>query len=644
MTTSIGRGFLAVNELNDTARFARRLWMATLLCTTLLLLCILAGGLSAWLLPQNLAQQLWVNQAAVLCVLGTTLHASYRLAHARAPDVVLIPAWIETLRQLVLRQWPRTITPPAWQRILSRFGTRAEQVLGAEVLYLAAWLLILLGLLYWGWQVPVQAAALSNLDVFVGAGMLLLAFLLLVFEREVAAHPAEEWPEAPALQALLHVALLLTVLGACSWLGASPSRQWPQGLANGVSVLLTLLTLEFLVRLQWACFRSRQRDTEPPLLANSQLARLLCFHSRPLQSLHAALYAHFGLDLRQLWAFAFIRRALLPLLAVLLGLAWLLSGVYEIPLAERGVYERLGKPVAVLEPGLHVGLPWPLGQVRRVEYGVVHELATRVTRESTTNSEPTATVEGPAPASANRLWDSVHTKDNSQVIASVSEGRQSFQILNMDIRFVYRIGLSDQAALDATYRNDDIPSLIRSAAGWVLVHQFSSTQLDTLLRGQNPSLAQSIAAAVQGELNRVHSGVEILAAVIEAIHPPAGAANAYHAVQAAQIAAQAMIARERGLAAAQLNEARLAASVARDNASANAREIAAAAQVSTQQFNAEQQAYRSGGEAFLLEHRLQQLSQGLARAKVVIIDHRIAGNTLDLRTWSAPAAADIPAK
>lgn len=62
-----------------------------------------------------------------------------------------------------------------------------------------------------------------------------------------------------------------------------------------------------------------------------------------------------------------------------------------------------------------------------VENGVVHELATSV------GDTPAVTVadpaEGSAPAIANRLWDASHVNDKSQVIASSSNDKQSFQIV-----------------------------------------------------------------------------------------------------------------------------------------------------------------------------------------------------------------------
>jgi regulator of protease activity HflC (stomatin/prohibitin superfamily) len=248
---------------------------------------------------------------------------------------------------------------------------------------------------------------------------------------------------------------------------------------------------------------------------------------------------------------------------------------------------------------------------------------------------------------ANRLWDASHVNDKSQVIASSNADQQSFQIVNMDVRFIYRIGLSDQAALAATYNSADVPTLIRSTASRILVHDFASRTLDGLLGEDRTHLADDIGRAVQADLQTLDSGVEILATVVEAIHPPAGAANAYHGVQAAQIGAQALISRERGAASEQTNQAQLQASVARDQALATAHEIKASAQAADLRFAAEQKAFASAGQAFVLEQYFSQLTLGLANAKLLILDHRLGGNsapTIDLRTFTLPADPAAPRK
>src|SRR5471032_2737951 len=206
-----------------------------------------------------------------------------------------------------------------------------------------------------------------------------------------------------------------------------------------------------------------------------------------------------------------MRRAFFPVLAVVAIVGWSLTGIHEIALQGRGIYERFGKPVEVFGPGLHAGLPWPLGRVLSVENGVVHELATSA---SDAAALPLAPAEGPAPLIDNRLWDASHVNDKSQVIASSSGDKQSFQIVNMDVRFVYRIGLTDQAALAATYNSADVPTLIRSTASRILVHDFASRTLDELLGEQRSALADDIGQAVQADLHTLDSGVEILATVV----------------------------------------------------------------------------------------------------------------------------------
>ena len=608
-------------------------------------LAIGLGGLAGagWVLaffvglfaPQSLWLPLLVNQSAALLVLVAGLQSAWWVARWR--ERVMTP----------LASNPPTVEEPSaaqgwYEQLLERVSQRSLHWLGqigAATLWLGGWaLLVLLGIEQ-AWNLALPAAAVG-LSATVGAVMaLLLAFALLVLERHLAQESPAQWPEAGSLAQLTRVVIITLVLGALCLLFASESAVWPVRVAVLTGILPGLVAIELLLRAVLSLFSPRREQLEPTLLARTFIADLLRWPPQPLLALQHELHNRFGIDLRQIWAFSYMRRAFLPVLALVVGLGWLLTGIHEIPLQGRGIYERFGKPVQVFAPGLHVGLPWPLGRVLNVENGVVHELATRV-GENPAPVQPDP-AEGPAPMTANRLWDASHVNDKSQVIASSRGEQQSFQIVNMDVRFVYRIGLSDQAALAATYNSADVPTLIRSTASRILVHDFASRTLDGLLGTDRVGLGDQIGRAVQNDLQKLDSGVEILATVVEAIHPPAGAANAYHSVQAAQIGAQALIARERGAAAEASNQAQLQASLARDQASANAREINASAQAADLKFTAEQKAYASAGQAFVLEQYLSQLSQGLSKAKLLVLDHRLGGSsnapTIDLRTFTLPA-------
>jgi len=603
------------------------------------------GGLAGlgWLLaffiglfaPQSMWLPLLVNQSAALLVLVAGLQSAWWVAQWRARVMhppTAQPAAVE--EGVAAEGW--------YERLLERLSLRGRYLLGqigAPALWLAGWALLVLLSTEQVWSLALPAAALGLSANVVAALTLLLAFALLVLERQLAQEPPAQWPEAAALAQLTRVVIITLLIGALCLLFASEHAVWPIRVAVLSAILPMLVALELLLRAALSVFSPRREQLEPTLLARSFIADMLRWPPQPWLALQHEMHNRFGIDLRQIWAFSYMRRALLPVLAVVALSGWLLTGVHEIPLQGRGIYERFGKPVQVFGPGLHSGLPWPLGRVISVENGVVHELATSVNDKPIT--VPSDSAEGPAPLTANRLWDASHVNDKSQVIASSRGTQQGLQIVNMDVRFVYRIGLNDEAALAATYNSADVLTLIRSTASRILVHDFASRTLDGLLGDDRAGLAEEIGRAVQRDLNRLNSGVEILATVVEAIHPPAGAANAYHSVQAAQIGARALIARERGAAAQATNEAQLQASTARDQATANAREINAAAQTADLKFSAEQKALASAGQAFVLEQYFSQLSQGLSKARLLVLDHRLGGSanapTIDLRTFTLPA-------
>jgi regulator of protease activity HflC (stomatin/prohibitin superfamily) len=586
--------------------------------------------------PNSLWTAVLTNSAASLLVLASALQSAQVVALWRArviaPDDALAANADETV-EADEQGW--------YDRLLGRIGGAGTSMvgqIGAPVFWLAGWVLLALISISMIWNMGLIGSDVGLVGSIVGGLLLLIGFGLLVLERQFSNESEASWPEAEQLAQLTRVAIGTLLIASFCLFFSSVDRVWPARLAVLIGLLPGLVALELFIRALLSIFSPRNERLEPRMVASSFFAGLLRWPPRPLMALQNELHNRFGIDLRQIWAFTYMRRAFLPVLAVIVALGWALSGVHEIPMQGRGIYERFGKPVEVMGPGLHAGLPWPFGTMLAVENGVVHELATSVS-EGASSEQALDPAEGPPPAVANRLWDATHINDKSQVIASGSGDKQSFQIVNMDVRFVYRVGLSDEAAMAATYNSADIPSLIRSTASRVLVHDFASRTLDELLGEQRTDLAADIGDAVQRDLKKLDSGVEILATVVESIHPPAGAANAYHAVQAAQISAQALISRERGAAADKANLAQLHASIAHDQAAANSRETMATAQGADLRFTAEQQGYAKAGQAFLLEQYLSQLTLGMTHAKLLVLDHRLGGTsapTIDLRSFTLP--------
>jgi regulator of protease activity HflC (stomatin/prohibitin superfamily) len=151
-------------------------------------------------------------------------------------------------------------------------------------------------------------------------------------------------------------------------------------------------------------------------------------------------------------------------------------------------------------------------------------------------------------------------------------------------------------------------------------------------------MADSIRRAVQRQLDRLASGIEVVAVVIESVHPPAGAAAAWHSVQAAQIRAQGRVAQARGFAAGVLGNAQQQALANIALANARASDTLSSARVQQIDFDADVVAYRLGGPAFPFEYYLSRLKKGLQDVRMTIIDDRLIDGrraTVDLRSYPA---------
>jgi len=491
---------------------------------------------------------------------------------------------------------------------------------------------------YW----PTNAPLLYDLGL--GITALVASFPLLVLERRLAWAAAHELPEAAGLARVLRAALVEL---ACAGLYALTRRV---GFESGVWIARGAALLGFVVAAELA-LRALCRPLLPlgaiekaKSLVDSFSSSVLLARLGPARGLADALRDNFGVDLGRLWAIRFLRGAAAPLLVGLLAIAWGTTGVSALAPSERGVYERLGEPVAVLQPGLHFHLPWPLGAVRRLEFGVVHETPVAVDAEAP--AEAAVGVEDAPPPSADRLWSQAHPTEGSYLIPGVVKAtgtdQPTFQLASADVRVGWRVGLDDDAARHALFLVADGDALVRALAGRLLVRDFATRPLEKIIGDDRDRLASSIETELQAQLDALKSGLEVTAVLIDAIHPPVGAAAMYHKVQASEIVSKTMISVER------TRRARLEAETAAEAtdriyaAQANAGEELARARGNRSRFDADQASFGKAGPALALERWLQTIERALQRCKFDLIDHRLEldpGPTLDLRTIAPTAPA-----
>ena len=544
-----------------------------------------------------------------------------------------------------------------WRQLVGR--ARSLLVWRAEML--AGWPQALVALLFgalavagvvvtWG-VTPFAAADPKTLEILGGA-LIVAAFPLLVLERSIAGVASEMLPDGPQLDRLLRIPLTvclgLGIAAVLRWLGFG----WAIRIEQGLAILVVAVALEVMVRSLAVAFVPFAAIEQRCTVADSSIAGFLRFAAPSFQAFNTAVRQQFGIDLSRSWALAFVQRAMLPIALVMGILAWGVTGITALGLNERAVYERFGMPVAVLGPGLHLHLPWPMGVMRGVELGVIHDIpiamsplgdAGQAARQSAGVDQQQQLVgaEAPPPTAADRLWDASHPSEQSYLIASAANGQQTFQIADADLRVVYRVGLTDADAMNSAYRVADPETLIKASTGQLLVRYFARYTLPDVLGQSRDAFTKEFRVALQDQLDRLSSGIEAIAVVIEAIHPPAGAASAYHNVQAAEILANSQIAVQRASAIHSIKSAQQGAMEDRNKATAAASELVTQARSESLLFDADRQARQRDGEAFVLERRFQRLATGLAKSESIVVDHRLKGANgpvIDLRSFDGGGA------
>lgn len=516
----------------------------------------------------------------------------------------------------------------AWS--LANPGFAARQ--GQAIVVTTAMLLISLAVrVLW----PSGAATASGVAANIaGAFAVGLAFVSLVAERVIDEFPEPQLPEAPQLRRILLLATIMLGLAACVEFARAAGIDWfwlywaELALICVPGVIAAELTVNALARL----FLPPRSAADARAATDSILATLITGGRHAPATL---LKTHFGLDFARSWALKFLTAAILPAVLATGLFCWGLSGLKLIDLGQRGVYERFGAPVSVLGPGLHMLLPWPLGRLRPVEYGTIHALAVGVDQNEPAAEEIALGAEETTPIALNRLWETAHPGQANYLVPSPGTGQQGFQSVSTEISVLYRVGLTDDAARKSVYAVSDPAGLVKSVADRLVLQFFNSRTLDAVLGARRENVADSLRDALQRDVDAYSAGIDIVSVLIEEIHPPAGAAAAYHAVQAAEINANASIFDETGRAKRTAGIAQQEAHQLTAAAKAQAAETLHTADAEAYRFGADRRAYGDGGQAFLLERSYANLRTALAKAPLTIIDHRLPaadGPVIDLRT------------
>jgi Cu+-exporting ATPase len=236
------------------------------------------------------------------------------------------------------------------------------------------------------------------------------------------------------------------------------------------------------------------------------------------------------------WRWASQRRvAVIGSAAVVAVIAYLATGLVAVAPDEVASLRRCGRLLDVLEPGLHVCLPWPWDSVTR------HRAYRVATVEIGMRAAPAARSEVNAPGAGAIEWNSPHRSGSFERLESeavVLTGDHS--LVEVGAAIQYRIidlprwlyGVRDPEAALRTLAESALREV--AATHPVVDHADDRQQREILTTGRRQVESQ-IARRLQDLADRVELGIEVLdgGVCLQEVHPPLDVVPAFRDVSSA---------------------------------------------------------------------------------------------------------------
>lgn len=406
--------------------------------------------------------------------------------------------------------------------------------------------------------------------------------------------------------------------------------------ARAFIVVLGLMAVETLAALVFEIYRPRVKGKVGRPLYDSRLVGLLAQPEGLIATAAQTLDYQFGFKVSETWFFLFFRNAVRWMLLLQLGALLLSTCFVFIEPGEQALLERFGKPLAgeaVLGPGAHLKLPWPVDKVYRYRTEQVQSIHVGSVPDADEHEEKVV------------LWTVAHSKEENFLVANraqptgeaatASSGRKAppVSLITVSIPVQFQITNLTQWV----YQHADSANLLGQIATREVVRYLASVDVNEIMSHGRLESALVLRDRIQGAADARRLGVRILFVGLQDLHPPVKVAPEYqkvvaaiHQKQAKILAAEADSIRVTTLASAQAVTVTNAAEAARINLQVIALARAAAFTNQLPAFNAAPDVYRQ--RAYL-----QTFASATARATKYLI---LATNTADVITFDLQRRLD----
>lgn len=187
------------------------------------------------------------------------------------------------------------------------------------------------------------------------------------------------------------------------------------------------------------------------------------------------------------------------------GVVWLLTGIYIVGADQQAVETRFGKVVEPrVMPGIHISMPWPIDRVTKLKVQQLQRLVI-----------------------GGNISDGVLGRADP-LISQFLTGDQN--IIHMRVVVQYSVSVP----ADYLFRAEDVGAAVSSAVEAELAHRVANRNVDAVLTTEKVAIQEEVRRAAQALINGYGIGVVLASVNIESVAPPPEAADAFRDVASAR--------------------------------------------------------------------------------------------------------------
>ena len=374
---------------------------------------------------------------------------------------------------------------------------------------------------------------------------------------------------------------------------------FPQAISsiNFVTWLLgSILLLEGGIRALVFMFR-------PKVLLPKSIPYFFFHRFDPFRSVFSALQEQLGIDVQGAQAFAFIRKAMVPLFGFLFVFLWSLSSFVLILPHETGLRFRFGVPDAhTLSPGLHTKWPWPWGEIQRVPSSRILSMNIGHEEEEETGEKESI------------LWANQHAEEEFSLLMG-----DQVNLVAVDGTLQYQI--SDPREYLLSWQNPE--RQLEGIAYQVLSRYCARRTLRAALSENLQKLSDDVLEQVRKETVQQGLGITPISFTFSALHPPVSVARDYQSVVSAQIDQKSTTIRAQAYRIKSIPRAEIEAQESLVDAQKDAMERISNARGEAEAFRGLYEIVHSDRRLYLFQRRLDVLKNNLKGRRMTIVDHTL---------------------